>query len=74
MITQEITWHEIKQGEPYDKPDADEEVMVYDTILDDTVFGSIDLDSDGNEMWVEVLTREPLVAAAWWSKKPYPEG
>lgn len=74
MITQEITWREIKQGEPYDKPDADDEVMVYDTVLDDVVFASLDLDSDSEEVWVDTQTDEQLVAPAWWAAKPYPEG
>jgi len=72
--TNSITWHEIHQVVADGRlPDAEAEILIYDEELDDVVLGHLD-DIGSGIQWIDDSTGDPLPAAAYWAKKPFPAG
>lgn len=73
--TNSITWHEIRRTgvNESDLPDAETEILIYCTYLDDTVVGSLDYDEE-TLLWIDNSSGQPLVSPAYWAEKPYPAG
>ena len=70
-MKQTITWHEITNAKQRHLPDADLDVLVYDSELDDTVIASVDV-LDGDIIWIENSTGDQLPSPKFWAEKPFP--
>ena len=54
------------------KPDAELTVMLFDQLRQEVCLGAIDVDEEGNEIWIDEYGRE-LEGITMWAELPYPE-
>ena len=74
--TSTIIWRPTDTGNY--RPDAEQEILVYDGYLDDVVKGYMDvkedyLNVDPVYVWIDQTTGDPLPDPQLWTEMPFPE-
>lgn len=70
-ITSNVTWRPIKARCDF-RPDAEQEILIYDGYLDDVVKGYCEDNEDGGIDWIDMQTELQLKDPQFWAEIPFP--